>query len=213
MSQTIAILSPEEYLERFPIKAEEVPQVIGKPTFVASSVVIKALKTNCIRMKDPRSSLGKLYCMMDSTSMEKNKIAVIASADPNELKFVGSTTVESRATHIAQYNVKKANWESDENVKEACKIFLLSRFEPVYFQALSDSITEFKNVTIVELIEQITTKYPPKQEEQDARNARQEAINATVLQMAASRSTTGGDGIDDNATAFSALTAFKLWCR
>jgi hypothetical protein len=33
------------------------------------------------------------------------------------------------------------------------------------------------------------------------------AVNATVLQMAAAQSTTGGDGIDDNATAFSALTA------
>jgi hypothetical protein len=128
MSQTIVILSPEEYLERFPIKAEEVPRVLGKPTFVASSVVIKALKTNCIRMKDPRSSLGKLHCMMDSTSLEKNKTAVIASADPGELRFAGSTTAESRATHTAQYNVKKANWDSDENVKEACKIFLLSKF-------------------------------------------------------------------------------------
>jgi hypothetical protein len=38
----------------------------------------------------------------------------------------------------------------------------------VYFQALSDSITEFKNVTIIELIEHITTKYPPRQEEMNA---------------------------------------------
>jgi hypothetical protein len=53
MSQTIVILSPEDYLERLSIKAEEVPRVIGKPTFVASSVLIKALETNCIRMKDP----------------------------------------------------------------------------------------------------------------------------------------------------------------
>jgi hypothetical protein len=33
------------------------------------------------------------------------------------------------------------------------------------------------------------------------------AVNASVLQMVAARSTTGGDSIDDNATAFSALTA------
>jgi hypothetical protein len=44
-----------------------------------------------------------------------------------------------------------------------------------------------------------------KQDEQDAVNTRQEAINASVLQMVAARSTTG-NGIDDNATAFSALT-------
>jgi hypothetical protein len=119
MSQTIVILSPEEYLGRFPIKAEEVPRVIGKPIFVASSVVIKALKTNCIRMKDPRSALGKLHCMMDSSSMEANKTAIVDSKDPGELKFLGSTTSETRAIHIAQYNAAKANWESDENVKEA----------------------------------------------------------------------------------------------
>jgi hypothetical protein len=106
--------------------------------------------------------------MMDLTSMEKNKTAVIASTDPGELRFSGSTTAESRATHTAQNNVKKANWESDENVKEACKIFLLSRFEPVYFKALSDSIIKFKNVTIIKLIEHITTKYPPRQEEMNA---------------------------------------------
>jgi uncharacterized membrane protein YgcG len=338
MSQAILVLSPEDYLERFPIKAEEVPRVIGKPIFVSSNVVIKALKTNCIRMKDPRSALGKLHCMMDSASMEANKTAIVASKDPSEIKFPGSTTAETRATHIAQYNAKRANWESDENVKEACKIFLLSRFEPLYFQALSDSITKFKNVTVIELIDHITTKYPPKQEEmnaveatlreqwyptnhienpfqtvkegtdtlllmkaindkewdktfiryvytaisnsgqfdtaclkwsalpkkdrsttkqcrayfdkkydtfeasqdslslagvaysvqrvqdleqathsgfisiqdkqeeQDAVNTRQEAVNASVLQMVAARSTTG-DGIDDNATAFSALTA------
>jgi hypothetical protein len=119
-------------------------------------------------MKDPRSSQGKLHCIMDSSSIEANKTAIVASKVPGELKFLGSATAETRATHIAQYNVKKANWESDENVKEACKIFLLSRFEPVYFQALSDSITEFDNVTFIELIDHITNKYPPKQEEMNA---------------------------------------------
>jgi hypothetical protein len=46
-----------------------------------------------------------------------------------------------------------------------------------------------------------------KQDKQDAVNTRQEAINASVLQMVAARGTTSSDGIDDNATAFSALTA------
>jgi hypothetical protein len=51
MSDNITVLSPEEYLERFPMKAEEVPRQIGKPTFVSANVVISALKTNCIRTK------------------------------------------------------------------------------------------------------------------------------------------------------------------
>jgi hypothetical protein len=41
----------------------------------------------------------------------------------------------------------------------------LSRFEPVYFQELSDQITKFKNVTIIDLIDHINTKYPPEPEE------------------------------------------------
>jgi hypothetical protein len=51
------------------------------------------------------------------------------------------------------------------------------------------------------LIEQATwngfISISERQEEQDAVNARQDAINASVLQMVASRST---DGVDDNAT-------------
>jgi hypothetical protein len=102
MSQNILVLSPEDYLGRFPIKAEEVPQVIGKPTFFSSNVVISALKTNCIRMKDSQSSLGKLHCIMDLSSVEENKTAIVASKDPGELKFNGSTTAETRAIFIAQ---------------------------------------------------------------------------------------------------------------
>jgi hypothetical protein len=66
---------------------------------------------------------------------------------------------------MTQYCVQKAHWEADENIKDACKTFLLSRFEPVYFQALSHSTTKFKNVTIKELIEHLYNKYPPKPEE------------------------------------------------
>jgi hypothetical protein len=107
MSQTILVLSSEDYLKRFPMKAEEVPRVIGKPTFVSSNVVIKALKTNCIRTKDSQSALGKLRCIMDTTLMEANKTAMVASKDPGELKFLGSTTSETRAIHIAQYMLQK----------------------------------------------------------------------------------------------------------
>jgi hypothetical protein len=63
---------------------------------------------------------------------------------------------------MAQKCRQKAYWEADQSVKEACKTFLLSRFEPVYFQELSDQITKFKNVTIIDLIDHINTKYPPE---------------------------------------------------
>jgi hypothetical protein len=66
---------------------------------------------------------------------------------------------------MTKYCRQKAHWEADENIKEACKTFILSRFEPVYFQALADPITEFKNVTVEEIIEHISTKYSPEPEE------------------------------------------------
>ena len=42
---------------------------------------------------------------------------------------------------------------------------MLSRFESVYFQELSDSITKFKTVTITQLIDHITAAFPPEPEE------------------------------------------------
>jgi hypothetical protein len=40
MNWNYKVLTPKEYLESFPIQAEEVPPVIGQPTFVAANVVI-----------------------------------------------------------------------------------------------------------------------------------------------------------------------------
>ena len=148
MNWNYKVHTPEEYLEHFPIKAEEVPPVIGLPTFVSSNVVITALKTNCIAMDDDRSNLGKLHCIMDTSSMEASKTKIAASTDPGELTYTGLATEELRANHLAGYSKKKALWEADRNVKEACKRFMLSRFESVYFQELSDPITKFKTVTI-----------------------------------------------------------------
>ena len=161
MSWNCHVLTPEEYLEAFPTKAEEVPPVVGLPTFVSSNVVITALRKNCIAMDDDRSVLGKLHCIIDTSSME----TVAASIDPGELNYTGMTTAEARANHSATYSRQKALWEADKNVKEACKRFMLSRFEPVYFQELSNPITQFKTVTISDLIEHITDAFPPEPEE------------------------------------------------
>ena len=157
MNYNITVLSPEAYLERFPIQAEEVPKVIGKPTFVSANRVIVALKKNCVNMKDTRSKVGKLHCIMDSKAHEEKKITIVASTDPGELDFTGKEKEEDRAVYLSKYCRQKAHWEADENIKEACKTFILSRFEPVYFQVLADPITEFKNVTVKEIIKHITT--------------------------------------------------------
>ena len=162
MNWNYKVLTPEEYLEHFPIKAEEVQLVVGLPTFVSSNVVIVALKTNCIAQDDDRSVLGKLHCIMDTSSMEAT---FSASTDPGELKYDGLATEELQANHLAKYSRKKALWEADKNVQEASKRFMLSRSKSVYFQALSDPLTKFKTVTITKLIDHITSAYPPEPEE------------------------------------------------
>jgi hypothetical protein len=165
MNWNYKVLTPEEYLESFPIKADEIPSVIGEPTFVAAYAVIRALKTNCIAMEDDRSALGKLHCMMDSSSLEATKTKILASTDPGELTYQGLKTEEQRAQHLASYSRRKAYWEADKNIKEACKRYLLSKFESVYFQEISDSLTKFKTVDIMQLIEHITSSFPPEPEE------------------------------------------------
>jgi hypothetical protein len=97
--------------------------------------------------------------------METNKTKILASKDPGELNYTGLATDALRAQHLASYSRKKAFWESDKNSKEACKRFMLSRFESVYFQELSDSLTKFKTVDIIQLIDHITTAFPPEPEE------------------------------------------------
>jgi hypothetical protein len=124
MNWNYKVLTPEEYLEKISIKAEEIPPVVGQPTLVASNVVITALKTNCIAMDDDRSALGKVHCMMDSSSMEANKTKILASKDPGELTYTGLATEALRAGHLASYSRKKSFWESDKNLKEACKRFI-----------------------------------------------------------------------------------------
>jgi hypothetical protein len=62
---------------------------VGKPTFVTANIVITALRTNCIDMDNDRSALGKFHCMIDSSSMEAGKTAILVSKDPGELDFNG----------------------------------------------------------------------------------------------------------------------------
>ena len=119
MNWSYKIFTPEEFLEEFPVKPEEIDPVVGIPTFVASLRVVTAIKTNSIAMDDDRSDLGKLHCIMDSSSLETNKTKVTASIDPGELDYSECKTEEERTIHLAKYSRQRFLWESDKNLKEA----------------------------------------------------------------------------------------------
>jgi hypothetical protein len=66
---------------------------------------------------------------------------------------------------MLDHTARLAEWQADCNVKEACKRFLISRFEPVYLQELADPTTKFKGVSIRAMIILLNRKYPAEPEE------------------------------------------------
>jgi hypothetical protein len=108
-----------------------------------------------------------------------------------ECEIVFLKYVYTAISNSGQFDTACLKWkalpDADRSKNKQCRAY----FERKYKQATRSGF-----ITIQD-----------KQDKQNAVNTRQEAINASVLQMVAARSTTGGDGIDDNATAFSALTA------
>jgi hypothetical protein len=103
----------------------------------------------------------------------------------------------------------KALPDKDKKTSKQCQTFFGKSYNIYNTSQNSLALAGVANsVQQVQELEQATRNgfisISEKQEEQYAVNARQDAINASVLQMVASRST---DGVDDNATAFSAMTA------
>ena len=150
---------------------EEVNKVIGRPTFTKVHKVIVAIKSNCIAMDNPRSRVGKLHCICNSQHLEAEGVGVPASRNPGPPTFVGLDDLAARDNYIIDHTQLQAQWQSDVNVKEACKRFLISRFEPVYFQELADPLTKFKGVSVRDMITHLNTKYPAEPEEVELQEA------------------------------------------
>jgi hypothetical protein len=99
-------------------------------------------------MEDPRSMVGRLHCIVNSRHLEQGGIGIPPSVNPGTPTFVGLVDVLARENCMLDHTARLAQWQADCNVKEACKRFLISRFEPVYLQELAHPITKFKGVSI-----------------------------------------------------------------
>jgi hypothetical protein len=166
MQYQIITKTVEEYLIAFPIKMEEVDKVIGRPTFTKVNRVTVALKTNCIAMEDPRSRVWRLHNIGNFQHLEQGGIGIPPpSENPGPPTFVGFVDALARENYMIDHTALLAQWQADCNVKEACKRFLISRFEPVYLQELADPITKFKGISIQAMIIFLNWKYPTKPEE------------------------------------------------
>jgi hypothetical protein len=100
----------------------------------------------------------------------------------------------------------KALPDKDKKTSKQCWTFFGKSYN-IYSQNSLALACVANSVQQVQELEQATRNgfisISERQEEQDAVNATQDAINASVLQMVASRSTVG---VVDNATAFPAMT-------
>jgi hypothetical protein len=148
MQYQITTKTVEEYLSAFPIKMEEVDKVIGRPLFTKVNRVTVALKTNCIVMEDDKSRVGRLHYIINSQHLEQGGVGIPPSVNPGIPTFVGLADALAQKNYMLDHTTRLAQWQADCNAKEACKRFIILRFEPVHLQELADPITKFKGVSI-----------------------------------------------------------------
>jgi hypothetical protein len=67
--------------------------------------------------------------------------------NPGPPIFAG-LAVADRDTYLLNHTVQRAQWENDKSADEAAKKFVLSKYEPVYFQSLSHPLIKMKMVTL-----------------------------------------------------------------
>jgi hypothetical protein len=116
---------------------EEVDKVIGRPNFTKVNRVTVAWKTNCITMEDARSRVGRQHCIVNSQHIEQGGIGIPSSVIPGIPTFVGLVDALARENYMIYHTTRLAQWQADCNVKEACKRFLISRFEPSLLTKIS----------------------------------------------------------------------------
>jgi hypothetical protein len=116
-------------------------------------------------MEDPRSRVGRLHCIVNSQHLEQGGIGIPPSVNPGPPTFVGLVDALAGENYMLDHTALLAQCQADCNVKEACKRFLISRFEPVYLQELADPITKFKGISIRAMIIFLNHKYAAEPEE------------------------------------------------
>ena len=134
----------------------DVPKVLGKPSFTTVKPVLDAVDTNLIAMLDPRDpQYGKLH-LVEDTSILPNGPAqqIVPSADQGKpIPYTHPTTVRQRQNYLHDFREDQENWLDDQNAEESLKLFILSRMDEVYFDDLKEPIFEYKGVTLCDFMD------------------------------------------------------------
>ena len=82
-------VTPEDYTKQFKIKMNDVPRIIGKPTYATIRPILDAVEMNLINMNDQQDPIwGKLHILQDTSGLANGPPAMIPDStnqfEPNE---------------------------------------------------------------------------------------------------------------------------------
>ena len=102
-------VNPSNY-RRFCKRKNDVPKVLGKPSFTAAKQLLDAVETNPIAMTDRRDTrYGKLHLMEDTSLLPNGPaLQVVQSADQGQPQpYVALTTVQEQQNYLHEYRRDK----------------------------------------------------------------------------------------------------------
>ena len=149
----------------------DVPKVLGKPSFTAAKPVLDAVETNLITMTDRRDPrYGKLHLIEDTSLLPNGPaLQVVQSVDQGQPQpYVAPTTVRERQNYLHNYRRDQEYWLNDQNAEEAIKKFIISKFDEAYFDELKDTRFGYKGVTTRDLVNLLIADFPATPEERSA---------------------------------------------
>ena len=71
-------VTPEDYTKNFKIKKNDVPRIIGKPTYAKVKPILDAVEMNLINMNDQQDPIwGKLNILQDKSILANGPASMI----------------------------------------------------------------------------------------------------------------------------------------
>ena len=144
-------VTPEDYTKQFKIKKNDVPRIIGKPTYATVKQILDAVEMISINMNDQQNPIwGKLHILQDTSILPNGPAAMIPDStnqsEPNEWSIGFSQ--RQRETYLIEYFKLQNNWLDVQAAQEALKEFILSRIDEIYMRELYIARIRYKGVTL-----------------------------------------------------------------
>jgi len=164
--------SKEQYTREFVVSANEVQKTIGPPSYAGTVQPIReAVITNLIGMSDRRDpQWGMLWMILNTANAALfpggPQAQIQPTAHPGDIiPWVQPTTQRDRENYMIGHVRDMERYENELAINEAMKDFILTRVDPVYFDALRRPRIGFKGVTLLQFLAHLATSYPATPEE------------------------------------------------